>query len=588
MGHSNTYNMLQRFYGLVYFSAVLLFVTLTGTQAECPVQLNPQRAVVRYEGSVEVNCSTSVPHKGLGWEASEGAVPMARDKMMIAWRVSHLTEWDIQPFCYINYERQCQVELPVIIYKTPDSVSISIVDHSGPMIEGQQYELQCDVHDVAPVQYLTVKWYKGQTLLDKTTFTEYIKTPVNENATLLIRPDRADGGAQYRCEAELELGAEGPQPPPKKTSEPLNINVYFFLVNNFYAFILCSSMCLTGTQAECPVQLNPQRAVVRYGGSVAVNCRASVPHKGLGWEASEGAVPMTRDKMMITWRVSHLTEWDIQPFCYINHEEQCQVELPVTIYKYPDSVSISIVDHSGPMIEGRQYELQCDVHDVAPVQYLTVKWYKGQTLLDKTTFTEDSKTPVNETATLLIRPDRADGGAQYRCEAELELGAEGPQPPPKKTSEPLNINVYFKLIINENKLPSIVPVFRGYPEVLVCEAEGNPKPTISWILGTNVIVYNETLTISESTPEHVYCTSDNSVGRATRQVNVSIQGNYAFVSFFYIPIILGIFVAVVVAISVIFIFIYIYLTNYKKTKTGHYDVKEANAHKELLAQPVPP
>uniref|UniRef100_A0A671SPY8 Ig-like domain-containing protein n=1 Tax=Sinocyclocheilus anshuiensis TaxID=1608454 RepID=A0A671SPY8_9TELE len=218
--------MLQRFYGLVYLSAVLLFVTLTGTQAECPVQLNPQRAVVRYSGSVAVNCSASVPHKGMGWEASEGAVTMTRDSL-ITWRVSNLIEWDIQPFCYINHEKQCQVELPVTIYKTPDSVSISIVDHSGPMIEGKQYELRCDVHNVAPVQDLTVKWYKGQTLLNQTTFIENSKTPVNETTTLLIRPDRADDGAQYRCEAELELGAEGPQPPPKETSGRLNVELYY-------------------------------------------------------------------------------------------------------------------------------------------------------------------------------------------------------------------------------------------------------------------------------------------------------------------------------------------------------------------------
>ncbi|XP_059414615.1 protein amalgam-like [Carassius carassius] len=218
--------MLQRFYGLVYFSTVLLFVTLTGAQAECPVQLNPQRAVVRYGGSVVVNCSTSVSHKGMGWEASEGAVPKTSNSL-ITWRVSHLTEWDIKPFCFINYEGQCLVELTVIIYKTPDSVSISIVKHTGPMIEGQQYELQCDVHDVAPVQYLTVKWYKGQTLLNQTTFTEDSRTPVNVNTTLLIRPVRADDGAQYWCEAELDLGAEGPQPPPKETSDPLYITVYY-------------------------------------------------------------------------------------------------------------------------------------------------------------------------------------------------------------------------------------------------------------------------------------------------------------------------------------------------------------------------
>ncbi len=115
----------------------------------------------------------------------------------------------------------------------------------------------------------------------------------------------------------------------------------------------------------------------------------------------------------------------------------------------PDSVFISTVYHSGPMTEGKEYKLQCDVHDVAPVQYLTVKWYKGQTLLDQTTFTDTIKTPVNETVTLLIRPDRADDGAQYRCEAELDLGAEGPQPHPTNSSNPLNVEIYCKFIITK-------------------------------------------------------------------------------------------------------------------------------------------
>ncbi|XP_059414660.1 protein amalgam-like [Carassius carassius] len=218
--------MFQHFFGFVYLSAVSQLVSLRGAQADCPVQFSQQRVVVRYKGSVAVNCSTSVTHKGMGLEASEGAVPLTSNSL-ITWRVSHLTEWDIHPFCFINYEGQCVVELPVTIYKTPDSVSISFVNHRGPMIEGRQYELQCDVHDVAPVQYLTVKWYKGQTLLDQTNFTEDSRTPVNVTTTLLIRPVRADDGAQYWCEAELDLGAEGPQPPPKETSDPLYITVHY-------------------------------------------------------------------------------------------------------------------------------------------------------------------------------------------------------------------------------------------------------------------------------------------------------------------------------------------------------------------------
>ncbi|XP_077069593.1 vascular cell adhesion protein 1-like isoform X6 [Siphateles boraxobius] len=224
----NTFNMLQYFVGLVYLFAVLLFMIFTGTHAddECPVQLNPQRVIVKYGGPVSVNCSTSVLHTGMGWEASEGAMPMSKNGL-ITWRVSELTEWDMEPFCYLNYNKtQCTVTLPVTIYKTPDSVSISTVNHNGPMMEGNQYELQCDVLKVAPVQNLTVNWYKGQTLVNQTFFTDTIITPVSKTSKLQIRPDRADDGAQYWCEAKLELGEEGPRPPPNVTSDHLNVEVY--------------------------------------------------------------------------------------------------------------------------------------------------------------------------------------------------------------------------------------------------------------------------------------------------------------------------------------------------------------------------
>uniref|UniRef100_A0A8C2DWR7 Ig-like domain-containing protein n=1 Tax=Cyprinus carpio TaxID=7962 RepID=A0A8C2DWR7_CYPCA len=464
----------------------LYFSSVAGTQAECPVQLSQQRVVVRYNGSVAVNCNTSITHKGMGWEASEGGVPMTRDKM-ITWRVSHLTEWDIEPFCYINHEEQCQVQLLVTIYKTPDSVSISIVDHSGPMIEGQQYELQCDVHDVAPVQYLTVKWYKGQTLINQNTFTEDSKTPGNKTATLQIRPDRADDGAQYSCAAELELGAEGPQPPPNKTSESLSFTVY-------------SKPIIDENKLPSIVPVfrgNPEVLVCEAEGN---------PKPTISWILGTNVIVYNE-----TLTISESTPEHV--YCIAdNSAGRTTRQVNVSI----QDISISTVSHTGPMIAGEWYELQCFIQNVV-FKIVDVRWYK----LNQINVTETIKTPANLTYKVRIRPDRADDGAQFWCEAKLE--AKGPQRYSTMSSDHLSITVHSKPIIDENKLPSIVPVFRGNPEVLVCEAEGNPKPTISWILGTNVIVYNETLTISESTPEHVYCMANNSVGSTTRQVNVSIQ-----------------------------------------------------------------
>ncbi|XP_073713119.1 intercellular adhesion molecule 2-like [Misgurnus anguillicaudatus] len=219
--------MLQSLFGLFYLSALSQLVTLTGARAECPIKLKPPSVVVEYGSSVSVDCSTDVTHDGMGWEAPEGSVPKTTDKL-ITWRVSNLTKWDIRPQCYMSYNRaQCSTFLPITIYKTPDSVFISTVDHAGPMTEGSWYEFQCVIMNVAPVKNLTVKWFKGETEVHSETFNDTIKTPVSETSTLDITAVRSDDGVQYRCEAELELGADGPQPPPKVKSKSVQITVQY-------------------------------------------------------------------------------------------------------------------------------------------------------------------------------------------------------------------------------------------------------------------------------------------------------------------------------------------------------------------------
>lgn len=116
--------------------------------------------------------------------------------------------------------------LPVHV-ETPDSVSIRPVNHTGPMVEGKEYQLLCEVQNVAPVQYLSLRWYRGQSEVYNHTFADLTSaSPVQVSSVLVIAPTRAQNGAQYRCVAVLELGPEGPQPPPTLTSEPLNTSVY--------------------------------------------------------------------------------------------------------------------------------------------------------------------------------------------------------------------------------------------------------------------------------------------------------------------------------------------------------------------------
>lgn len=96
------------------------------------------------------------------------------------------------------------------------------------------------------------------------------------------------------------------------------------------------------------------------------------------------------------------------------------------------------------MTEMKEYNFTCDVHNIAPVQNLTVRWYKGDTFVFMDTFDNPSKEPVNQSSVFSFTPTRQENGVTFRCEAHLNLGPEGPQL--HAFSEEYNITVHCKYI----------------------------------------------------------------------------------------------------------------------------------------------
>lgn len=80
------------------------------------------------------------------------------------------------------------------------------------------------------------------------------------------------------------------------------------------------------------------------------------------------------------------------------------------------------------MDENEDYVITCQIDNVAPIQNLTVKWYKGDVMVDVRSFENSSPEPVNVTANFTWKPNREEHGTTFWCEAHLDLGSDGPEP----------------------------------------------------------------------------------------------------------------------------------------------------------------
>ncbi|KAL3066479.1 hypothetical protein OYC64_016437 [Pagothenia borchgrevinki] len=277
-------------------------------------------------------------------------------------------------------------------------------------------------------------------------------------------------------------------------------------------------------------QFTPSRLVVQFGKPTSALCSVCQPGCNVttfGIESPVGS--LAKNGTEITWTVDEMTEWINSLSCYYINDTtflQCCSDLNITVYKPPENVSFS-VHPDVPMSEGQQYTLQCEVRDVAPVANLRVTFYRGRTALVELKTEKDEAKPVSEVFTWNITSTKEDDGVQFWCEAKLELGAEGPQPPPVVGSEKLTAAVHYKPQLEASVPPDPIIITEGNPLTLNCSSVGNPSPSYIWrTSGITSPSSGSVFIIKSITHEEegsYTCSVSNEKGSITVEFNVTVQ-----------------------------------------------------------------
>ncbi|XP_062398268.1 cell adhesion molecule 3-like [Sardina pilchardus] len=311
----------------------------------------------------------------------------------------------------------------------------------------------------------------------------------------------------------------------------------------------------------------PPALVVKYGDPATATCR--VPYNAMmGWETPEGAKQEDNVRQLV-WSVDRVTDWSLNGTisCYaVSDHGQCQTCLPIRMYKAPDNVILSFINHTGPLLEGKNYSLQCEVQSVAPVKNLTVIWFRGGDELQRSgcpefTIEGDQSQNVTVSTNLSITASRKDHNTSYSCAAQLDLNTA--EPVPVTRSDNILLEVLYKPAVESSM--EDVSLTEGDRLELNCTADANPTSAFEWKHDNKTLGNNNSTLVLESVEMDsagVYeCVASNDQGQVSVTMTLTIRRNY-------LPWIVA--VLVVVALVLLAVFFGSYCTYHKKNKTGAY------------------
>ncbi|XP_063068351.1 uncharacterized protein LOC134459805 [Engraulis encrasicolus] len=220
----------------IFWMSLLMSFNLTLSDEDLCVGLKPvivpPRLVVQYGESASATCSVPQPIGVMGWKTPAEGAMREYNVQSLQWVADRVTDWRLESgvSCFTASEEhgECSTHLPITIYKIPESVTIRVQQHTGPLLEGERYNLECEAEGVAPVRNVTVLWFRGGQMFAQSRIPPYsIRGYQSGDDTfrniLTFTALRLDHGAFYSCAARLDLNTSKPIPVTRSNSILLEV-----------------------------------------------------------------------------------------------------------------------------------------------------------------------------------------------------------------------------------------------------------------------------------------------------------------------------------------------------------------------------
>ncbi|XP_059848264.1 hemicentin-1-like isoform X1 [Hypanus sabinus] len=299
-----------------------------------------------------------------------------------------------------------------------------------------------------------------------------------------------------------------------------------------YLCLFTSFFTVAEVGAEDLISIHAEPPAVEIGHRLEVTCTAMCSAASIVMEGIKDR-NSTMQNNKRTYSVPSIQSWHVKVTSQVRCSAGPVQSTSKVITVYNRDLSISSPPEGLEI--NKTYSLECIGPRVNPEKKLILKWLRGSEIVQNDSAENVGSLYLNERLRSVFNftAQSSDDGQVYTCLAEVLLDSNDTLP---IANSSVTLKTYYKprsiIILANNRTISESPIHLsdGDNITLVCDVEGNPKPTLTWEFPQKHNIAN-----SSSAVLHIYdamtenngvyrCIATNKFGTAEKKVDVKVTG----------------------------------------------------------------